>query len=161
MIIRGKRGFSLIELLMVLVIIVMILVVFLTVCEVRYRTIVKTEVIMFISNFDTCRKLAAMSSKGKAALIFRPTDAPYTYYYISTDFQQAKYFYLSKGVTIHNTNGIIENHIMRVALNGSILDEFGNPRDYPNPGIITFRSVETDKVYRVIIDPQTGTIWYE
>ena len=156
-----SRGFTLIELLIVVVILVLLITVFLTFLEVRHRTVVKTVVVTFCANYNACKKIAAMSPKSRVSMIFRPADAEYNTYYVSSDIQKTRYFKLPPGVTVINSNGIIENHAIRIGLTGIVIDEFGNPRKYPNPGILTFRSIETSRVFEVMIDPVTGTVTYQ
>lgn len=157
----SMRAFSLIELLICVAIIVIVIVMILTGIEVRHRTIVKATVIQFLSNLDACTKIAIMSPKEKAALVFRPTDGPYSYYYLSSDIQGKKTIYLPAGVKIVNTNGLIDQHSLRIGPSGAILDEFGYVRKSPNPGIITFTSPDTNRVYTVEIDPETGRVEYQ
>jgi prepilin-type N-terminal cleavage/methylation domain-containing protein len=152
------RGFTLIELLIVLVIIVMLITVLLTVLEIRHRTLIRTAVVILRTNINSCTKLAAMSPKEKAAIIFRPVEGDYTTYIISSDIQKPRTYHFPPGTKLINTNGFIINHTLRVGLQGTFLDEFGNTVTSPNPGILSVSSPETTRVYRLIIYPDTGVI---
>jgi prepilin-type N-terminal cleavage/methylation domain-containing protein len=154
---RGKRrGFSLIELLLVMVIIILLITTLLTVIEIRHRTIIRTAVVVLMSNLSECKKIAALSPKEKVAVVFRPSEEPYTSYYISSDIQQDKRYVMPAGVKLVNTNGLIKNHCLKIGLTGLLLDEFGDILTDPNPGIITVTSPDTTKVYRLKINPETG-----
>jgi prepilin-type N-terminal cleavage/methylation domain-containing protein len=152
----GQRGFSLIELLIVMVIMIMLITTILMVIEIRHRTIIRTAVVVLMSNLNECKTIAAMSPKEKVALVFRPTEPPYTSYYISSDIQKEKKYTMPAGVKLINTNGLIKNHCLKVGLTGILLDEFGNMITYPNPGIITITSPDTNKIYQLKINPETG-----
>jgi prepilin-type N-terminal cleavage/methylation domain-containing protein len=155
---QRSQGFTLIELLIVLVIIVMLITVLLTVVEIRHRTLIRSAVVILRANINACTKLAAMSPKERAAILFRPTDSDYTTYIISSDIQKPKTYNLPPGTKLINTNGFIINHMLRIGLQGTFLDEFGNAVTSPNPGIISITSPETTKVYKLIVYPDTGVI---
>ncbi len=155
---RHRGGFTMVEVLIVVVIIVMLVTSLLTVLEIRHRTIVRTTAVILQSNLRQCVNIAAMSSKEKVAILFRPSKGPYKKYTIQSDIQKEKEFHFPPGVKLSNTNGFIKNHILRIGMTGLFIDEFGEVVKYPNPGILTLTSPETSRVYQIRINPETGEV---
>ncbi|MDQ7822482.1 MAG: prepilin-type N-terminal cleavage/methylation domain-containing protein [Candidatus Eremiobacteraeota bacterium] len=158
---KKRKGFSLIELLMVMVIIVMLVTIFLTFLEMRHRTVVKAAVVVFIENVNACKKIALMSPKKRAGVIFRPAKGPYTSYTISSDIQPPRLFKLPAGVRITDSNNIARADVIRVSESGDLIDEFGQEVKVPDPGILIFSSAETDKTYRVKFSLSRGQISFD
>jgi len=91
-----------------------------------------------------------------AIIAFRPVDAPYTSYHISSKHEEVQSFKLPGGVRIVNTNGIIRNHTLRVNATGQFVDENGTPIKSPNPGILTIINDRTDRVFQLHLSPEKG-----
>lgn len=155
---RNRGGFTMIELLIVVVIIVILVTSLLTVLEIRHRTLVRTTAVIMLSNIRQCANMAAMSSKEKVAIVFRPSKGPYQKYTIQSDIQKEREFPFPPGVKLINTNGFIRNHIMRIGMTGLFIDEFEQVITNPNPGILTLTSPETTRVYQIKIYPDTGEV---
>lgn len=152
---RDERGMTTLEMLIALTIAFLLLLCFTWGTSLYRKGLVRAAASQFVATFANGKKVASQSAKGICTIVFRPTDALYTSYRVITD-QGEEEFRLSGGVRIVNTNGLIRNHMLRISITGAVVNEFGDPVTAPNPGLITFVSDETTRLYVVRINPQTG-----
>lgn len=158
---RRPRGITLLEASIFVGLLLVLATAFLAVTSIYRSGLVRGAATQLLANVANAKKLAAQSKKHFATVVFRPTDAPYTSYRVFIDNDEAQEFLLPKGVRIVNTNGLIRNHKLLVAPDGTLLDERGDLIKSPSPGLMTVLGNDSDRVYTVRVTPTTGELQME
>ncbi|MFP4499299.1 MAG: hypothetical protein ACLFQV_13905 [Vulcanimicrobiota bacterium] len=154
---KNSRGFSLLDIFIVLAIVVAIYFIAIQARDKYYNFIVKSQAIKLIINLENLKSDAIAKTKN-THITFRPVDGPYTNYTITDELGETATHELSGSVKMINTNGFIINHKIYANAFGQFCDEDGKELVKPNPGLLIFFSDKASELTILRIDLETEKI---